>query len=250
MVFRRVLVGFDGSPASVRTLAATRALCAGDATLTALTVAETYYASHAGMDAVAWDEKIREDAERVRSEAAGLLEDMPGATAELASGHAGPTLLRMADKLGADLIAVGSHGHGRMSGMLLGSVATRVVHDARCSVLVARGSEPLDGFPGSIVVAVDATPPSREAARVAAAIAGSARADLRQLDRRPVDGLVEASRSADLLVVGSRGLQGLSSVRSVAERVAHEAACPVLIVREKSATSSPRTATATGATQL
>lgn len=49
--------------------------------------------------------------------------------------------------------------------------------------------------------------------------------------RRPVEALVEASRDADLLIVGSRGLRGMASLGSVAERVAHKAECPVLIVR-------------------
>ena len=43
--------------------------------------------------------------------------------------------------------------------------------------------------------------------------------------------LVEASRDADLLVVGNRGLHGLRALGSVAERVAHQAACSVLVVR-------------------
>lgn len=39
---------------------------------------------------------------------------------------------------GADLIVVGSHGYGRARRLLLGSVASAVVADAPCSVLVAR----------------------------------------------------------------------------------------------------------------
>ena len=49
--------------------------------------------------------------------------------------------------------------------------------------------------------------------------------------RRPVEALIDASRDADLLIVGSRGLRGMASLGSVAERVAHKAECPVLIVR-------------------
>ena len=35
----------------------------------------------------------------------------------------------------------------------------------------------------------------------------------------------------DLLVIGSRGLQGMRSLGSVSERVAHNARCSVLVVR-------------------
>jgi nucleotide-binding universal stress UspA family protein len=53
----------------------------------------------------------------------------------------------------------------------------------------------------------------------------------RQVPDPPVDALVEVSPSADLIVMGSRGLHGLSALGSVSERVAHRAACSVLVVR-------------------
>jgi nucleotide-binding universal stress UspA family protein len=46
-----------------------------------------------------------------------------------------------------------------------------------------------------------------------------------------VNVLVSASESADLLVVGSRGLHGLKALGSVSERVAHQARSSVLVVR-------------------
>ena len=46
-----------------------------------------------------------------------------------------------------------------------------------------------------------------------------------------MEALVGASHDADLVVVGSRGLQGLRALGSVSERVAHQASCSVLIVR-------------------
>jgi nucleotide-binding universal stress UspA family protein len=51
------------------------------------------------------------------------------------------------------------------------------------------------------------------------------------VDERPVDALLDASRSADLLVLGHRGLGGLKALGSVSERVAHRAGCSVLVVR-------------------
>jgi nucleotide-binding universal stress UspA family protein len=47
----------------------------------------------------------------------------------------------------------------------------------------------------------------------------------------PVVALVDASRDADLLILGSRGLHGLQALGSVSERVAHDASCTVLTVR-------------------
>lgn len=46
----------------------------------------------------------------------------------------------------------------------------------------------------------------------------------------PAEALVERSREADLVVVGSRGLHGLRAIGSVSERVAHHARCSVLVV--------------------
>lgn len=42
---------------------------------------------------------------------------------------------------GADLIVIGSHGYGRARRLLLGSVASAVVANAPCSVLVARAKQ-------------------------------------------------------------------------------------------------------------
>ena len=48
----------------------------------------------------------------------------------------------------------------------------------------------------------------------------------------PSGRLVGASGIVDLVVVGSRGLHGLKALGSVSERVAHQAKCSVLVVRE------------------
>jgi nucleotide-binding universal stress UspA family protein len=62
-----------------------------------------------------------------------------------------------------------------------------------------------------------------------------------QVERRVVEGapaavLVEESRDADLLVVGSRGLGGFAQLLlgSVSQECAHHAECPVVIVRPRS----------------
>jgi nucleotide-binding universal stress UspA family protein len=45
----------------------------------------------------------------------------------------------------------------------------------------------------------------------------------------PVDAF--SSVDADLLVLGSRGLRGVSALGSVSERAAHRAGCSVLVIR-------------------
>jgi len=53
-------------------------------------------------------------------------------------GHPDSSLTETAEKLGADLVVVGTHGRTGFRRLLLGSVAERVVRRSHCSVLVAR----------------------------------------------------------------------------------------------------------------
>lgn len=53
-------------------------------------------------------------------------------------GRPADTIVEEAQFFGADLVVMGSRGHGRIASLLLGSVSTEVVHHAPCPVLVAR----------------------------------------------------------------------------------------------------------------
>ena len=54
-------------------------------------------------------------------------------------GRAGPVLADAAD--GADLLVVGSVGHGGLAGALLGSVGQYCAHNAACPVVIMRGKQ-------------------------------------------------------------------------------------------------------------
>lgn len=81
-------------------------------------------------------------------------------------------VVELARKLGADCVVVGSRGHGALQKLLLGSVASRIVHDAPCRVLAVRGEHsPVE--PGTIVLGDDLSE-----------LSNRARADALELARR------------------------------------------------------------------
>ena len=144
-------------------------------------------------------------------------------------------LLSEIERSGATLAVVGCRGLSRPLGIARGAATTTVVHEARCSVLVARETDAEGAWPRTIVAGLDETPESERAVALARLLA--ARLDARlyvvTVTRAdPVTVLADESVGADLLVVGSRGLRGIRALASVSERVAHEARCPVLVVRE------------------
>lgn len=59
-------------------------------------------------------------------------------TSELLFGSPDSRIVEIAEKTGADLIVMGSHGYNAWERLLLGSVSNSVVHHAPCSVLVVR----------------------------------------------------------------------------------------------------------------
>ena len=64
---------------------------------------------------------------------------------------------------------------------------------------------------------------------------GTVDVERRVVEDRPAAALVDESRGADMVVVGSRGHGGFTGLLlgSVSQQVAHHAACPVVIVHQK-----------------
>lgn len=253
--FERFLCGIDASGAGLDAVRQTLAFSRPDSELVLVGVSASHQASHAGMLA-------SHAVETMEAEIRAALDDareMAGRRGEtrFVRGRPEEALLQIAAEFGATLVAVGSHERRRASGVLLGGVATRMLHDAPCSVLVARSRGEVEEFPSFIAAGVDGSAASLAAAAVAQELGkrvgarvelvaakggGSAEdCDLQAIEgsgvavtyseAKPLDALLEAAQDVDLLLVGSRGLRGLRALGSVSERIAHQAPCSVLVLR-------------------
>ncbi len=252
-VFARVVVGIDGSEPSLVACRQALRLVEPDSWVELVTAVELAVAARTGFSAPRVAAELEREAQAALGAAARIAG--PRASSRLVNGSPSHVLLEQTLQEHATLIALGTHGHSRASEILIGGVAGEILHTAACSVLIARSSLPQSTFPTSIVVGVDGSPHSDIALATAEELgrrfdaplrilvaAGGKQVDLAHIrlrtpyaetvEARPVDALVEASEHADLLIVGSRGLHGLPALGSVSERVAHRAACSVLVVRQ------------------
>ena len=253
-IFSRVLVGVDVTPESRDALRQAALLKAPGGTITCLAAWNVPPPVVTPMTVMpsreADDREARSVAEATVRSAQAFI---PAAESMVVHGAASHALIDAAAHERATLIAVGSHDQRRAQGILLGSTATLLLHDAPCSVLLTRETAHLT--PRRVVVGVDGSPESAAAYSVARYLAGRFDADVtvvvaegkklidhaaisrivgdgfHVVQEDPVRALIAASAGADLLVLGSRGLQGLKSLGSVSERVAHRAPCSTLIVR-------------------
>jgi nucleotide-binding universal stress UspA family protein len=139
-----VIVGVDGSPESSEALrwAAKYAASTG-ATITAVH-AWHYPAAGpvpAGQPPQAITDQVRATMQETLDKA---LTDVFGSAApdnvdtKVAYGH--PAMVLVTESEGADLLVVGSRGHGAFHGMLLGSVSIHCVTTATCPVVVVRSA--------------------------------------------------------------------------------------------------------------
>jgi nucleotide-binding universal stress UspA family protein len=80
----------------------------------------------------------------------------------IAEGYPDEQLPQLALQLATEFVVVGTHGRTGVKRVALGSVAERVVRWTQCSVLVARGDGPGDGY-RHIVIGTDFSPESERA---------------------------------------------------------------------------------------
>lgn len=138
-----VVVGVDGSEQSIAALhwAARYAAATGAAVRAVLAWHSPTVAGQAPSGRV--PAAVREEAEQSMRDtlAHAISQAFPGdagVEARLSYGHPAEVLIEESKE--ADLLVVGSHGHGAFTGMLVGSVSIHCVTSAYCPVTVVRGT--------------------------------------------------------------------------------------------------------------
>jgi nucleotide-binding universal stress UspA family protein len=255
-IFTRILVGVSGSRQALEAARQAALLQDVNGQLTLFSAWDTRPVLGGTGSEVPYyyDEDVqREAAEKALAAARDYVEPYTAATAMVVRGTAAAALLEEIERDEDTLVAVGASRVGRARGIVEGSVTSELIHRGPCSVLVARPAR--DGFPRRIIVGIDGSVESAAAYAAARYLAERFAASLhaivawggKDVNERlvaaitdgeheepwlpPVEALTAAAEDADLVVVGSRGLHGLRSLGSVSERVAHDAACSVLVVR-------------------
>lgn len=137
-MFRRILIAYDGSEGARLALnkaaeigegAEVLILAVGRIPEYAETVSEV---EEAREQATSFYSKFVHDAERT------LAEKGIKASSRIEFGKPGDVILRVAEELGADLIALGTKPHSALRRRVLGATVDKVVDHAHCSVLVVR----------------------------------------------------------------------------------------------------------------
>ncbi len=144
MAYKHVLAAVDTSEEAREVLERARALAdEHKAKLSVCSVVRPITHVYGGLDMMAYSQASVNFEEEALAQARKHLETEAGRVqvqaddVHVSIGAPPPQIVETAENLGADLIVVGSHGkHGL--GLLLGSTANGVLHQARCDVLTVR----------------------------------------------------------------------------------------------------------------
>jgi nucleotide-binding universal stress UspA family protein len=237
-MYRRILVGYDGSEGGRDALALARGLASIEGAELILVAALEY--DPLATPADAYERAVEEAEGRLSRSAREILGPTPFALRTFGGAPAPLVLTEFAERERADVIVLGSTHREGLGRVLPGSVGERVLHGrAPCAVLVAPS-----GFAGrerleieAIGVGYDGRSEAGHARAVATALASDLGASVETItvgedEGDPAEVLAARSRDLDLLIVGSRGYGPVRQVLigGVSGELMRRAACPVLIV--------------------
>jgi nucleotide-binding universal stress UspA family protein len=135
-MFETIVWATDGSAGADRALPYAKELVAREgANLVVVHVKELMVGRAGGYPVFADDEeaeaRIRAQVEKLREEGLDVTLEVPTA----AGSQPAHLIAEVAEEVGADAILIGRRGHGPLAGLLLGSIAHRLLHIAPCPVI-------------------------------------------------------------------------------------------------------------------
>lgn len=146
-----VLIATDGSDVARQTAARAAELLGQVSSVTVLAVVTDLPGDDAG--GIEGSTESPEEAERIlageQDAAAASIDDIvavlpeawrPLVKGRVEAGDAGPMIVWVAEHERSDVIVIGSHGHGVLKRLLMGSVSKHVTHHAPCPVLLVRAA--------------------------------------------------------------------------------------------------------------
>lgn len=137
-MYDKLLVAIDESEPAGRALEQARGLAA----LSKGSVHVLHVREHWVTRGADWYVTDEDEAESLVNPAVAQLRDAgidaSGVVAHALQGQVADAVWDAAESVGADLVVLGSHGRTAVGGLILGSVAYRVIHLARGPVLVVR----------------------------------------------------------------------------------------------------------------
>jgi len=142
--FRKILVATDGSKSAnkaVETAASLAKNLGADLKIAYIVYTPPYTYAGGGYAVSEVYKNLREDGEKIVSEAAKLANEngVHPVTQVIDNQHSPvQAIVNLAEEEKSDLIVMGTRGLGGVKKVFLGSVANGVVHYAKCSVLVTR----------------------------------------------------------------------------------------------------------------
>jgi nucleotide-binding universal stress UspA family protein len=144
-MFKTILWATDGSEIAARALPYALGLAEPDkAKLVVAHAREIFVGRGGGFPVLADESELREQiATQVKDLRSGGL-DATFIVRTCTGGHAAHTIAEIAKEVRADLIVVGTHGHGRVAGLLLGSVTQGLLHSGVCPVLAIPTGLPVE----------------------------------------------------------------------------------------------------------
>jgi nucleotide-binding universal stress UspA family protein len=142
-MFKRILLATDGSRHSAEALKYARDLALRDDAL--VIVVHTFAPVPGYLGQPMWSDLVGRHVSEGREIANQAAEELRGAGVdvdiEVLEGPAAEAILRVADAHQADLIVMGTRGHGELTSLLLGSVSHRVLAHTHVPVMVVRAEQ-------------------------------------------------------------------------------------------------------------